>query len=209
MHAMAKMANLTKNRQRTGKNVNEITRGTPCKVEKLAKMANVAKIRHGLRKYSSWMPKFSPWRSVNTTKIVKTSEQWQKWGIWEKNDQRVEGGYFGENGKYGEHPPMFWQKFKWRGKGALWKWRFWRKWRIWRKMTNLAKIRQRCGETSNEMLKRARSIVAILKKIAFFLVASLNMWLEFSLNLWRIFAKFAIFVVACISGHISKRTGIN
>ena len=49
----------------------------------------------------------------------------------------------------------------------------------------------------------APSIVAILTKIATFLQgASLNMSLEFSLNLWRIFAKFAIFVVACISGHI-------
>ena len=51
MHAMAKMANLAKNRHRTGENVNEITRGTPCKVEKLAKMVNVAKIRHGFGKY--------------------------------------------------------------------------------------------------------------------------------------------------------------
>ena len=42
-------------------------------------------------------------------------------------------------------------------------------------MTNLAKIRQRCGETSNEMLKGAPSIVAILKKIATFQGASLNM----------------------------------
>ena len=77
------------------------------------------------------------------------------------------------------------------------------------KMTNLAKIRQRCGETSNEKLKGAHSIVAILTKIATFQGASLNMLLEFSLNFWRIFAKFAIFVVTCISGHILKRTGIN
>ena len=72
---MAKMASLAKNRHRTGENVNEITRGTPCKVEKLAKVAHVAKIRHGFGKYSSWMPKVSPWRSVNTTKKEKTSEQ--------------------------------------------------------------------------------------------------------------------------------------
>ena len=54
---MAKMANVAKNRQKTGENVNEITRVTPCKVEKLA---NVAKIRHGFGKYSSWIPKVSP-----------------------------------------------------------------------------------------------------------------------------------------------------
>ena len=51
MNAMAKMANLAKNRHRTGENVNEITRGTPGKVEKLAKMVNVAKILHGFGKY--------------------------------------------------------------------------------------------------------------------------------------------------------------
>ena len=66
---------------KSGRKVNEITRGAHCKVEKLAKMANLAKIRHGFGQYSSWMPKVSPWRSaimtkmVNMTKIVNTSEQ--------------------------------------------------------------------------------------------------------------------------------------
>ena len=35
MHATTKMANLAENRQRAGENLNEITRGAPCKVEKL------------------------------------------------------------------------------------------------------------------------------------------------------------------------------
>ena len=56
--------------------------------------------------------------------------------------------------------------------------------------------------TSDEKLKGGPSIIEILTKIATFQGASLNMSLEFSLNLWRIFAKFAIFVVTCISGHI-------
>ena len=51
------MANLAKNRQRTGENLNEIKRGTPCKEEKLTKMANLAKILHGFGQYSFWTPK--------------------------------------------------------------------------------------------------------------------------------------------------------
>ena len=48
MHPMAKMANLAKNHQRIGENVDEIKRGAPCKS---------GKKRHGFGKYSSWMPK--------------------------------------------------------------------------------------------------------------------------------------------------------
>ena len=51
------MANLAKNRQRAGENLNEIKRGTPCKEEKLTKMANLAKILHGFGQYSFWTPK--------------------------------------------------------------------------------------------------------------------------------------------------------
>ena len=36
---MAKMANLARNSLRGGENVNKITRGAPCIVEKLTKMA--------------------------------------------------------------------------------------------------------------------------------------------------------------------------
>ena len=73
---MAKMENLAKNRQRAGENFNEITRGAPCKEEKLTKMAtltkmtnsvkieNLAKIFHGFGKYSNWIPKLilGEWR---------------------------------------------------------------------------------------------------------------------------------------------------
>lgn len=41
---MANMANLAKNRQRAGENFNEITRGAPCKEEKLTKMGNLTKM---------------------------------------------------------------------------------------------------------------------------------------------------------------------
>ena len=43
----------------------------------------------------------------------------------------------------------------------------WAPWNLTKtaKMTNLAKIRQRCGGTSNEKLKGAPSIVAIFKKM--------------------------------------------
>ena len=66
---MAKMANLAKNLQRAGENFNEITRGAPCREEKLTKMVNLTKmanlvkienlikICHGFGKYSNWMPK--------------------------------------------------------------------------------------------------------------------------------------------------------
>ena len=48
MYAMAKIANLAKNRQTAGENLNEVTNGAPCKVEKLMEMANLAKFAMGL-----------------------------------------------------------------------------------------------------------------------------------------------------------------
>ena len=41
---MAKMANLARNSLRAGENVNEITRGAPCIVEKLTKMEKLPDI---------------------------------------------------------------------------------------------------------------------------------------------------------------------
>ena len=43
------MANLmaVKNRQRVDENLNEASRGAPCKVVKLTKMANLGEISHG------------------------------------------------------------------------------------------------------------------------------------------------------------------
>ena len=63
-----------KNRQRADENLNEIKRGTPCKEEKLTKMANLAKIRHGFGQYSFWTPKVVPWRLAIIKNIVRTSE---------------------------------------------------------------------------------------------------------------------------------------
>ena len=71
MHAMA---NLAKNRQRAGENLNEINRGTPCKEEKLMKMANLAKTRHGFGQDSFWTPKVAPWRLEIIKNVVRTSE---------------------------------------------------------------------------------------------------------------------------------------
>ena len=48
MYAVAKIANLAKNRQTAGENLNEVTKGTPYKVEKLTKMMNLAKFAMGL-----------------------------------------------------------------------------------------------------------------------------------------------------------------
>ena len=77
MHTMAKIANLAKNRQMAGENLNEVTRGAPYRVEKLTKMATLAKIGHGFGKYSNWMTKVVSWgvavmtRMANITKLVK------------------------------------------------------------------------------------------------------------------------------------------
>ena len=62
---------MAKNPQRAGENLNEITRGTPCKVEKFTKMANLAKIRRGFGKYSFWTPRVAPLRLAIITKIVR------------------------------------------------------------------------------------------------------------------------------------------
>ena len=64
---------------------NEITRGTPCKVEKLtkkanltemenlAKIANLTKILHGFGKYSNWIV-------ANMTKIGKSASNGKNGG---------------------------------------------------------------------------------------------------------------------------------
>ena len=51
MYAMAKIANRAKNRQTAGENLNEVTKGAPYKVEKLTKMANLAKFAMGLENF--------------------------------------------------------------------------------------------------------------------------------------------------------------
>ena len=74
-----------KNRRRAGEIFNEITRGAPCKVEKLtkkanltemenlAKIANLTKIRHGFGKYSNW-------KVANMTKIGKSTSNGKNGG---------------------------------------------------------------------------------------------------------------------------------
>lgn len=93
--------------------INEITRGAPCKVEKLTKMGNLAKILHGFGEYSIWMRNMAPWRLAIMKKMAndEDSENWPAMANPVKKHQRVERGYFGKdgifgkNGKYGEHPP--------------------------------------------------------------------------------------------------------
>ena len=48
MYAVAKIANLAKKRQTDCKNLNEVTKGVPYKVEKLTKMVKLAKFVLGL-----------------------------------------------------------------------------------------------------------------------------------------------------------------
>ena len=64
--------------------INEITRGAPCKVEKLTKMANLAwtanlaKILYGFGECSIWMQNMAPWRLAIMTKMAngEDSENW-------------------------------------------------------------------------------------------------------------------------------------
>ena len=49
------MAKMLKRCDRVDENFNEITRGDLCKVVKFTKMANLAKIGHGLGEYSIYM----------------------------------------------------------------------------------------------------------------------------------------------------------
>ena len=55
----AKLANNSKNgesgknRQSVDENLNEASRGAPCKVVKFPKMVNLAKVSHGLAEYSN------------------------------------------------------------------------------------------------------------------------------------------------------------
>ena len=67
---------------------NAITRGAPCKEEKLTKMANLtkmlnltknrAKICHGVGKYSNWMPKVAPWTVAILTRKGEYGENLSK-----------------------------------------------------------------------------------------------------------------------------------
>ena len=55
MHATAKLANLAKKRRRTGKNLNAITRGAPCKEEKFKK--NLTKTLNLTKKSGKNLPR--------------------------------------------------------------------------------------------------------------------------------------------------------
>ena len=78
--------------------INEITRGAPCKVEKLTKMANLAwtanlaKILYGFGEYLIWMQNMAPWRLAIMTKMAngEDSENWTAMANPVKKHQRVE-----------------------------------------------------------------------------------------------------------------------
>ena len=53
-----------------GENLKEVTRGAPYKVEKVMKMANLAKMHHGFDKYTNRMPKVAPWRVAILAKMA-------------------------------------------------------------------------------------------------------------------------------------------
>lgn len=57
MYAVAKIANLAKNRQTDCKNLNEVTKGVPYKVERVDENGKTGKIRLGFGKYSNYMTK--------------------------------------------------------------------------------------------------------------------------------------------------------
>lgn len=77
MNAMAEMAN----RQRVEENLNENTKGAPCKVANLTLSAwqksNLIKICHGFVEYSNWIPIAAPWRVATLTKNEESSN-WRK-----------------------------------------------------------------------------------------------------------------------------------
>ena len=77
MNAMAKMAN----RQRVEENVNEITKGAPCKVANLTisawQKSNLVKICHGFVEYLNWILIAAPWRVASLTKDEESSN-WRK-----------------------------------------------------------------------------------------------------------------------------------
>lgn len=77
MNAMAEMAN----RQRVEENLNENTKGSPCKVANLTisawQKSNLIKICHGFVEYSNWIPIAAPWRVATLTKNEESSN-WRK-----------------------------------------------------------------------------------------------------------------------------------
>ena len=77
MNAMAKMAN----RQRVEENLNEITKGAPCRVANLTisawQKSNLVKICRGFVEYSNWIPIAAPWRVATLTKNEESSN-WRK-----------------------------------------------------------------------------------------------------------------------------------
>ena len=77
MNAMAEMAN----RQRVEENLNENTKGAPCKVANLTisawQKSNLIKICHGFVEYSNWIPIAAPWRVATLTKNEESSN-WRK-----------------------------------------------------------------------------------------------------------------------------------
>ena len=184
------MATLANNRQSLNHKIQMTSKRGPLKVAiltnvpSLAKMASMANIRQPL----NYMP----------TKIAKGPLG--KWRIWRNSPkmrlnflwyvQRVpfNSGDFDQNDKHGDETKManssFSPNLPFSSKSLLFKWPLW---------TSL-NFRQTFGEFSQNLPFLPFS------SLVTFQGAPLDI-LEFSPNFWGTFARFAIFVVACIFGH--------
>lgn len=128
--------------------INEITRGAPCKVEKLTKMANLAwmanlaKILYGFGEYSIWMQNMAPSRLAIMTKMAngEDSENWTAMANPVKKHQRVERAILAKMAYLAKMANMAnthqslqmkWQRSLLKERGDFdkkkWKWLIWRK----------------------------------------------------------------------------------
>ena len=119
--------------------INEITRGAPCKVEKLTKMANLAwmanlaKILYGFGEYSIWMQNMAPSRLAIMTKMAngEDSENWTAVANPVKKHQRVERAILAKMAYLAKMAKMAYLA----------------------KMANMANTHQSLSKNSNEMAK--------------------------------------------------------
>ena len=137
--------------------INEITRGAPCKVEKLTKMvnlawtANLAKILYGFGEYSVWMRNMAPWRLAIMTKMAndEDGENWPAMANPVKKLQRVERAILAKMANMANtHQSLS------KNSNETAKEPFERKGRFWQKkikMVNMAKICQSLNYMSNRM----------------------------------------------------------
>ena len=140
--------------------INEITRGAPCKVEKLTKMANLAwtanlaKILYGFGEYSIWMQNMAPWRLAIMTKMAngEDSENWTAMANPVKKHQRVERAILAKMAYLANMANTHQSLCK--NSNEMAKEPFERKGRFWQKkmkMVNMAKICQSLNYMWNRM----------------------------------------------------------